>query len=422
MTYFHMGNPYKFDGWTYEWQAGRQLKSMTHLDELGVQDKKLEFSYDAVGLRTQKKYTYTDAEGHAIVETTDYILHGILLTHQKTMTTIDGVEQEPYQLHFYYDKSSRPIMVRAGNEEAESQYYSYVHSFQGDILGIIDNEQDLVVEYAYDPWGKPLETRCLKTGCEMLAEMNPFRYRGYVLDDETGLYYLKSRYYNPEWERFVSADGLLGGVGKLFCHNLFAYCRNNPVCRKDDEGREGVSVNASEYEEFTDIFANTYGVDFEVYTQYPSLIASSDWAHETKDFKVTNLIKGYYIETDNDRYLEDTITTGNVLGLTAAFTLEGALSYGIGMVLNAAENSDRYNLGDIERDAFVVSYTKRDRFWCTDAYGTTILWKVDYTITEKYTIGAGRKNGKSYFDSRTISLTVVNEDKEIWKNGVKIKK
>ena len=62
MTYFHAGNPYKFDGWTYEWQAGRQLKSMTHKDALGVQDKKLEFSYDAAGLRTQKKYTYTDAE------------------------------------------------------------------------------------------------------------------------------------------------------------------------------------------------------------------------------------------------------------------------------------------------------------------------------------------------------------------------
>ena len=113
MTYFHMSNPYKYDGWTYEWQAGRQLTPMTHLDELGVQDKKLEFSYDAAGLRTQKKYTYADELGQAVVETTDYILHGKLLTHQKTTTTVEGVEQdESYQLHFYYDAKNRPISAK----------------------------------------------------------------------------------------------------------------------------------------------------------------------------------------------------------------------------------------------------------------------------------------------------------------------
>ena len=336
------------------------------------------------------------------------------------MTTIDGVEQEPYQLHFYYDAAGSPSMVRVGNEEAESQYYTYVHSLQGDILGIIDSAQDLVVEYAYDPWGKSLETRCLKTGCEMLAELNPFRYRGYVYDEEAGYYYLRSRYYDPKWGRFVNADGLLGGVGKLLSHNLIAYCRNKPVRQKDDEGREGATVNASEYEEFTDIFANTYGVDFEAYTQYPSLIVS-DTGHATDKFKVTNLVKGYYVETDTDRCLEDNITTANAFGLLSAYTLEGALSYGFGVVLSAGENSDRYHLGDIERDAFVISYTKRDLYWVTDSSGTSVLMKIDYTISERYTIGAGRKNGKSYFDSRYVSMTLVKADKEIWKNGVKIK-
>ena len=234
MAYFHMGNPYKYDGWTYEWQAGRQLKSMTHRDELGVQDKKLEFAYDAVGLRTQKKNTYTDELGQAIVETTDYILHGKMLTHQKTMTTIDGVEQEPYQLHFYYDAAGSPSMVRVGNEEAESQYYTYVHSLQGDILGIIDREQDLVVEYAYDPWGKPLEEHCLKTECEMLAERNPFRYRGYVYDEEMGYYYLRSRYYDPKLRRFINEDSVIN-VG-LIAFNQFQYCSNSPVRKVDSSG------------------------------------------------------------------------------------------------------------------------------------------------------------------------------------------
>ena len=239
MTYFHAGNPYKFDGWTYEWQAGRQLKSMTHKDALGVQDKKLEFSYDAAGLRTQKKYTYTDAEAHTVVETTDYNLHGKLLTHQKTTTTVDGVQQgEPYQLHLYYDAASKPIMVRVGNEEAQSKYHSYIQNLQGDILGIVDKDQDLVVEYAYDPWGKPLETRCLKTECEKLASLNPFQYRGYQYDEETGLYYLRSRYYSPERCRFITKDSIMGKTGRLLRHNLFAYCYNMPNLFTDGTGCE----------------------------------------------------------------------------------------------------------------------------------------------------------------------------------------
>ena len=69
-----------------------------------------------------------------------------------------------------------------------------------------------------------------------LDTLNPFRYRGYVYDEETGLYYLRSRYYNPEWGRFINADALLGQVGALLDHNLFAYCGNNPVMHTDEFG------------------------------------------------------------------------------------------------------------------------------------------------------------------------------------------
>ena len=89
-----------------------------------------------------------------------------------------------------------------------------------------------VVEYTYDAWGKPLAT----TGsmANTLGLHNPLRYRGYVYDRETGLYYLQSRYYNPEWGRFINADsqltsGLLGG-------NLYAYCLNNPINAIDPMG------------------------------------------------------------------------------------------------------------------------------------------------------------------------------------------
>ncbi|ERJ11048.1 RHS repeat-associated core domain-containing protein, partial [Haloplasma contractile] len=69
-----------------------------------------------------------------------------------------------------------------------------------------------------------------------LSEKNPYRYRGYRFDEETGWYYLNSRYYNPEWGRFINQDGILGQTGDLLGHNLYAYTQNNPVMMVDPSG------------------------------------------------------------------------------------------------------------------------------------------------------------------------------------------
>ena len=69
-----------------------------------------------------------------------------------------------------------------------------------------------------------------------LAQLNPFRYRGYVWDEETGLYYLRSRYYDPAWGRFVNPDALLGTIGAVLRHNQFTYCYNNVPVRNDANG------------------------------------------------------------------------------------------------------------------------------------------------------------------------------------------
>lgn len=87
-----------------------------------------------------------------------------------------------------------------------------------------------------------------------LGADNPFRYRGYYFDEETGLYYLNARYYNPEWSRFVNADTYGGSTGKLLGHNIFAYCSNNPVIKSDPSGnREMIS-----YDTVTEDRAITY--------------------------------------------------------------------------------------------------------------------------------------------------------------------
>ena len=86
----------------------------------------------------------------------------------------------------------------------------------------------------YTSWGKPLAT----TGslASTLGADQPFRYRGYIYDNETGWYYLKSRYYNPSIGRFISADVLLSTGQGVLGHNAYAYCLNNPINRSDDAG------------------------------------------------------------------------------------------------------------------------------------------------------------------------------------------
>ena len=104
-----------------------------------------------------------------------------------------------------------------------------LHNLQGDVTALVDMNGALVVEYAYDAWGKPVFTQGSMAGT--LGYDNPFRYRGYVWDEETGLYYLRSRYYEPSWGRFVNADTILGRMPHLLDHNMFSYCHQNPLNR-----------------------------------------------------------------------------------------------------------------------------------------------------------------------------------------------
>ena len=91
-----------------------------------------------------------------------------------------------------------------------------------------------LVAYTYDAWGNVLTTTGSSAGS--LGKYNPLRYRGYVYDVETKLYYLQSRYYNPEWGRFINADALVSTGQGLLGNNMFAYCGNNPVLFYDPHG------------------------------------------------------------------------------------------------------------------------------------------------------------------------------------------
>ena len=108
------------------------------------------------------------------------------------------------------------------------------------MVAIVDTQGEKVVEYLYDAWG-----RLLTTGGTKAADLglhNALRYRGYVYDPELGLYYLQSRYYNPAMGRFINADAFTSTGQGILGNNMFAYCGNNPVVRKDSSGDAWVYV------------------------------------------------------------------------------------------------------------------------------------------------------------------------------------
>ena len=136
---------------------------------------------------------------------------------------------------FSYDSSGNVVSVDySSNGGSTFTTYYYLRNAQNDIVKIIDGNGATVVEYKYDSWGKPIST----TGSlsATLGANQPFRYRGYVYDTETGWYYLQSRYYDPSIGRFISADVLLSTGQGVLGHNSYAYCLNNPVNMGDDSG------------------------------------------------------------------------------------------------------------------------------------------------------------------------------------------
>ena len=136
-------------------------------------------------------------------------------------------------LHFFHDASNKLVIVELSGAE-----YAYVHNLQGDIVAILDNNGTAVVQYKYDAWGRPIGK--IGSMASTLGTMQPFRYRGYVYDEETGLYYLRTRYYASIFCRFVNPDILVQSGLEPLRTNMVCYCSNNPVVCADSDGKFGL--------------------------------------------------------------------------------------------------------------------------------------------------------------------------------------
>ena len=203
ITYDGIGNMTSYNGASYTWM-GRELRKITNGSNT------YSYKYNADGIRTSKTVNGT---------TTEFFLNGSQVLAQKTGDSV---------MRFFYDSTGKRVGFANG-----TMLFYYLYNLQGDVIAIVRAATgQIVAKYSYDAWGK-----CTVTNAAGYAvgDKNPFRYRGYYYDTETGLYYLNSRYYNPEFGRFISADGLIDNRGAT-SQNLFAYCYNNPINYSDADG------------------------------------------------------------------------------------------------------------------------------------------------------------------------------------------
>ena len=167
-------------------------------------------------------------------ETHCYLLDGSTILSEEWT---DGGDQ--HLMVYVYDANGSPIGYRYRNSyysEGEFDSFLYKKNLQGDITGIYGTDGTCYATYVYDAWGNFTVTYQNGAWWMSAIHYNPFAYRGYYYDAETGLYYLNSRYYNPQWGRFLNADCYLNANEDILGFNMFVYCGNNPVNKLDCSG------------------------------------------------------------------------------------------------------------------------------------------------------------------------------------------
>ena len=205
ITYDAIGNPAVWHNssgdWNLSWANGRQLTEATKGSHI------VSYTYDLAGIRNSK--------------TVDGVTYNYITQNGQVVRQTWG----SHALDIIYDNTGKPYALNY-----DGIMYYYVLNLQGDVIAIVTTWGETYGTYTYDAWGNVIS----QSGS--IASINPIRYRGYYYDSETGLYYLQSRYYDPQVRRFINADGY-ASVGQGFIgYNMFAYCINNPVAGIDATG------------------------------------------------------------------------------------------------------------------------------------------------------------------------------------------
>lgn len=209
LTYDENGNVLTYGDKSFTWNTGRNLAQITDGDNT------YSYAYDENGIRTSKTVngvtTYYNTRDGVILSQTD------------------GTNT----MYFQYDANGSPLGFIYNGVQ-----YFYLTNQMGDVISITDTSGTIVGNYEYDVWGIVIHSD------SDIANINPIRYRGYYYDNETGYYYLQSRYYDSSICRFINADlpmyvlilkGITSGI------NSFSYCFNNPIMFNDITGTSSLS-------------------------------------------------------------------------------------------------------------------------------------------------------------------------------------
>lgn len=196
----------KYDGNEYTFE-GRILKTLTNLNG------NYTYVYDDKGLRTCK---YKSGENWIYQYDDDKLVYQL---------------HNNIRLDFLYDENGKLYGFIKDNTDK----YFYIKDDLNNILGIINSSGEFVVKYEYDPFG--VCTSIKGTLASTIGVLNPFRYKGYYFDSESNMYYCKSRYYVPEWGRWLNYDSAnFLDIENINGLNLYCYCQNNPISYYDEDG------------------------------------------------------------------------------------------------------------------------------------------------------------------------------------------
>ena len=254
-TYDAIGNPTTYRGASLAFN-GRQLTSYND----GTNS--IAYTYDASGLRASKTVNG---------ETTVYQYVGDKLYYEQRP---DGSK-----MYYFYDSYGNLAKIYRHTSSTTKKIYNVVTNAQGDVTAIYDFYGVLVCTYEYDAWGNLTFARDsagnIITSQNHIAFLNPIRYRGYYFDNEIGMYYLQSRYYDPDTGRFINADGYITTGQGVLSYNMFAYCLNNPVMLSDPSG---------EYSEEIGQVAVLVGIIMVKYAHCFCIVSGAPMTEEQKNF------------------------------------------------------------------------------------------------------------------------------------------
>jgi len=359
ISYDAVGNPLSYRGKLHSWTKGRLLsrvlepadnnggtiitRAITPIDE----SYSTSFEYNADGIRTKKIWynPITDA-----TTTTEYKLSGTTILSETTTGA--------------YTRTIRYIYTNnelVGFEYNGNAYY-YRKNLFGDIVEIYDSSNNLVASYTYDAWGNCT----FGANVDNIANVNPFRYRGYYYDWETRYYYLQTRYYDAEVGRFLNADDVKYLNPKMVhgC-NLYSYCKNCPVMAIDVMGTTDQGYT------FTEALEELFSVHETIIQVLDPIVNGFDLLFEylaldeLTDAQIAQIMKEtgrseYGIRNANNRAAIKTAKMGNIVSTATKVLAVVAVAVDISScIIKHAENSENNEdwVADCAEELAAIAFT-----------------------------------------------------------------